>query len=72
MESKLEQAIAVVQQLPAADQERIGQDLLEHVAKLRWLREAVEEGIRSLDAGEGRELDIEEFLARMHREHAGG
>jgi len=58
----LEQAIAEIAALPDADQEEIGRQLLSHVEKLRHLREALDQGIRSLDAGKGRALDIDEFV----------
>jgi hypothetical protein len=60
----LEQAIAEVAVLPDADQELIGRQLLTHIEKLRQLRAEIDKGIRSLDAGEGKPLDIEEFLRR--------
>jgi hypothetical protein len=63
MVKTLEQAIAEVTNLPAADQEQIGRKLLSHVEKLRQLRADIDKGIRSLDAGEGRPLNIEEFLS---------
>jgi hypothetical protein len=63
----LEQAIAQVSHLPAADQEEIGRQLLEHVEKLRTLRADIDEGIRSLDAGEGEPHDIDSFLRDMKR-----
>jgi hypothetical protein len=66
MVKTLEQAIAEVSELPAADQEQIGRKLLTHVEKLRELRRDIDKGIRSLDAGEGRPLDIEEFIGRMN------
>jgi transposase len=62
MVKTLEQAIAEVTNLPDADQEQIGRKLLSHVEKLRQLRGDIDQGIRSLDAGEGRPLGIEEFL----------
>jgi hypothetical protein len=62
----LEKAIAEVSSLPDADQERIGQRLLSHVEKLRRLRAEMDEGIHSLDAGEGEPLDIEDFLRQQH------
>jgi hypothetical protein len=62
MSKKLEDAMNEASNLPEADQETIGQDLLSHVEKLRSLRAEVDKGIRSLDAGEGREVDIEEFI----------
>jgi hypothetical protein len=65
----LEIAIAEVSNLPDADQEQIGQRLLSHVEKLRQLRVEVDKGIRSLDAGDGRPLDVEDFLARQNERH---
>ena len=66
MVRSLEQAIAQLENLPAGDQEHIGRQLLSHVAKLRQLREEIDKGICSLDAGEGRPLDIDEFLTERH------
>jgi hypothetical protein len=65
----LEKAIAEVSNLPDADQEQIGQRLLSHVEKLRRLRIEIDNGIRSLEAGEGRPLDIEEFLRLENERH---
>ena len=61
-----EQAIAEVATLSDADQEQIGRQLLLHVEKLRLLREEIDKGIRSLDAGKGTPLDIEEFLKEQN------
>ena len=69
MVKTLEIAIAEVSNLPAADQEQIGQQLLSHVEKLRQLRAEIDKGIRSLDAGEGKPLDIEDFLRRQNEKH---
>jgi hypothetical protein len=69
MVKALEQAIAEIATLPDADQERIGQRLLSHVEKLRQLRAEIDKGIRSLDSGEGKPLDIEDFLKRQHEWH---
>ena len=66
MVKTLEQAIAEVTRLPAADQEQIGRKLLTHVEKLRQLRIDIDKGIRSLDAGEGKPLDMEEFLGQAN------
>jgi len=57
-----ERAIAEVAALPDADQEEIGRQLLSHVEKLRRLREELDKGVRSLDAGKGRMFSIEEFI----------
>jgi hypothetical protein len=66
MVKSLELAIAEVANLPDADQEQIGRLLLSHVEKLRQLRAEVDSGIRSLDAGDGSPLDIEDFLRQKN------
>ena len=66
MVKTLEQAIAEVASLPDADQEQIGRRLLSHVETLRQLRVEIDKGIRSLDAGEGKPLDIEDFLRQKN------
>jgi hypothetical protein len=43
--------------------------LLSHVEKLRHLRAEIDKGIRSLDAGEGKPLDIQDFLRRKNERH---
>ena len=67
----LEQAIAKISRLPDADQEEIGRRLLSHVEKLNALRAELDKGLRSLDAGAGRPLDIEDFLRRKNSGHGG-
>jgi hypothetical protein len=52
---------------PDADQEQIGRKLLSHVEKLKVLRRDTDAGVRSLDAGEGRPLDIEEFQRQKNQ-----
>ena len=71
MVKALEQAIAEIATLPDAEQERIGRRLLSHMRKLRRLREEIDKGIRSLEAGEGEPLDIAEFLDRQHERNGG-
>jgi hypothetical protein len=39
--------------------------------KLRRLREEIDKGIRSLEAGEGEPLDIAEFLDQQHARNGG-
>ncbi|GMO12469.1 hypothetical protein [Bradyrhizobium sp. TM233] len=58
----LEQALAQISRLPAADQEEIGRKLLSHVEKLNALRSEIDRGIHSLDAGKGDTLNMEESL----------
>ena len=65
----LEQAMAEVANLPDADQEQIGRKLLSHLERLRQLRTEVDEGIRSLEEGEGRPLDTEAFLREINDRH---
>jgi hypothetical protein len=72
MVKALEQAIAEVANLPVADQEQIGRKLLSHVEKLRQLRVEIDKGIRQLDAGEGRPLDIEAFIRDLNDGHGRG
>jgi hypothetical protein len=62
----LARALAEIATLPEADQEQIGRQLLSHVEKLRQLREELDRGVRSLDAGRGEPLDIEAFLAEQN------
>jgi transposase len=69
MVKTFEQAIAEVANLPTADQEQIAQRLLSHVEKLRQLRAEIDNGIRSLDAGQSGPLDIEAFLRQENERH---
>jgi hypothetical protein len=66
----LDQAVAKAKRLPAADQRRIAEELDRYVEDLASLREKLEEGVRSLDAGVGRELDIDELISRANAGHA--
>ena len=69
MVKTLQKAIAEVASLPDADQEEIGRKLLSHVEKLRRLRADIDAGIRSLDEGKGKTIDIEQFIEKMNRDH---
>ena len=68
----LEIAISKAAELPAAAQEQLGREMLERINALAELRAALEVGVRQLDAGEGKELDIEEVIRQARREHAKG
>ena len=63
MVKTLEDAIAALSKLPDDDQEQIGRKLLTHVERIGQLRAELDSGIRSLKAGEGKELDIDRFLS---------
>jgi hypothetical protein len=69
MVKTLQKAIAELANLPDADQEEIGRKLLSHVEKLNRLRTDIDAGLRSLDAGEGSPLDVEQFIDKMNRSH---
>ena len=71
MVKTLEQAIAQVSRLPVADQEQIGRKLLMHVENLNALRAEIDKGLQSLDAGEGRALDMEALLREKNSRHGG-
>jgi hypothetical protein len=71
MVKTLEQAIAEISNLPDADQEQIGRKLLSHVERLRSLRVEIDKGIRSLDAGQGSELNIESFISQKNKQRGG-
>jgi hypothetical protein len=71
MVKTLEQAFAEVANLSDADQEQIGRKLLTHVEKLRQVRGEIDKGIRSLDAGLGKEVNIEDFIRQKNKRHGG-
>jgi hypothetical protein len=72
MTKVLRDAIAKVEALPEDEQDRIARDLIEYLDKLSALRADVEIGIRQLDAGEGRELDIEDVIGQARQEYGRG
>jgi hypothetical protein len=67
MDNMLDQAMAELRRLPAEDQEQIGRSLLSYVEKLRTLRTEIDKGLGSLDAGQGRESSIDEFIRHKNR-----
>jgi hypothetical protein len=69
MVKTLEQAIAEISNLPDADQEQIGRKLLSHVERLRQLRVEIDKGIHSLDAGQGREANVEDVIRHKNKQH---
>ena len=69
MTKTLTEAMAEITRLPEATQEKIGEDLLLHLDKLRRLRAKIEKGINSLNSGDGRALDIEDVIRRARAHH---
>jgi hypothetical protein len=64
MINTLKQAIEEVSTLPEAAQQKIGEDLLLHVEKVRRLRSHLETAAHSLDSGQGRELHLSDIIKR--------
>ena len=69
MNKVFKDAIAEAETLPEALQERIGQELHSYVEKLRQLRHDIDKGVRSLDAGGGKSLDVEDVIRRARARH---
>jgi hypothetical protein len=72
MTKALKQAVAEVERLPQSDQENIGRQVLHHVEKLRQLRDDIDAGVRSLDAGHGQELDMGDVISVARQRHEKG
>jgi hypothetical protein len=70
MVKPLELAFSKAAALPEAAQEKIGREVINYIDKLNALRADIESSIRQLDAGEGRELDIDDVLRRARKAHA--
>ena len=67
----LEIAVSKAAELPEAVQEQLGLEILEWIDAIGDLRVAIEVGVRQLDAGEGKELDIEATIRRARDFSAG-
>jgi hypothetical protein len=65
----LELAIVALGNLPAADQERVGRQLLSYIERLLQLRVEVETGVRVLEEEAGVPLDVDDFLRRQNERH---
>jgi hypothetical protein len=72
MSKVFREAIARVELLSEADQDRIARELIGYIDKLNALRADVAAGIRELDAGQGRPLDIEDVLRQARAKHGKG
>ncbi|MGH6767601.1 MAG: hypothetical protein ACRECO_01125 [Xanthobacteraceae bacterium] len=57
--------------LPEAAQEQLGREMLERIEPLNELWEAIQVGIRQLDAGEARSSTWMHSWDQLHREDAG-
>jgi hypothetical protein len=65
----LKEAMAKVETLSEAAQQKIGEELLLHVEKVRRLRSELEKGTSSLDHGESRELHIKDVIKRSRAQY---
>ena len=65
-----DKAIAKTHQLPEQHEKRLGSESNDDIDHLRALRSDISAGIRSLGAGLGRRLDIEDTIARAHATHS--
>ncbi len=70
MVKTLELAIRKAARLSEAAQEQPGRELLERIDTLDELRAEIEIGMRELDAGMGKELDVEDVIRQARNEHA--
>ena len=71
MMKALKEAVAKIEELPMADQEVIGRQLLGHVEKLRRLRGDIDQGLAALKAGKGRAIDIKNVILRARYDGQG-
>jgi hypothetical protein len=65
----LELAIEALGSLPAADQERMGRQLLSYIEKLLRLRVEIDKGARALEADGGVPLNVDDFILRQNERH---
>ena len=65
----LELAVEALGSLPAADQERMGRQLLSYIEKLLRLRIEVDKGARALEDEAGVPLDVDDVLDRQNERH---
>ena len=71
MVKTLELAILKAATLSEAAQEQLGRELLDRIESLEQLRAELDIGIQQLDAGLGKELDIEEVIRKARASYAG-
>lgn len=72
MVKTLELAMSQAAALPEAAQEQLGRELPERIAALAELRADIEVGLRQLEAGEGKALDIGDVMRQARERDARG
>jgi hypothetical protein len=65
----LQAAMEKAASLPTEAQNEIAREMFERIDDLTQLRAALEVGIRELDAGLGKPVDMTAVRRRLHREH---
>jgi hypothetical protein len=70
MVKTLELAMSKAAALSEAAQEQLGRELLDRIESLEQLRSELAVGIAQLDAGLGKELDIEEVIKKARASYA--
>jgi hypothetical protein len=69
MVKAIELAVEALSSLPAADQERMGRQLLTYIEKLLQLRIEIDKGARALEADAGGPLDVDDFVRQQNERH---
>jgi hypothetical protein len=69
MVKTLELAMSKAAELPEAAQEQLGRELLVRIDTLSKLRAEIDIGLQQLDEGKGEELDLEDFLRQVRKDH---
>jgi hypothetical protein len=65
----LELAVSKASKLSPEAQEQLGRELLERIDSLEALRAEIDLGVKELDAGLGKPLDVEDLLRQARTEH---
>ncbi len=60
----LQTALSEVERLPQYVQDELARDLMEHIERVRILRDEMEQAARSLDGDTGRAVDIDDIIER--------
>ncbi len=65
MTKLLEQAFEAASKLSDDEQDRAGRELMAYLEQRRAFRADIKDGMHFVDAGNGRELDVDELIARV-------
>jgi len=65
----LQAALRKAAELPKEAQDEIAREVFERMDSITRVRAALEVGIRQLDAGEGKPLEMTTVISSLHKEH---